>query len=113
MALKLGGLHESTIMILGRWKSMAVFDYIRKQVAEFSNDVSDTMFSNGTFFTTPEFRQPAPQLPFSSREMIDGGIDWKVAEPLCLTSAPEEVDGERRRLGESVRISSYPAICSL
>ena len=35
MAMKVAGVLEFTIMIIGRWKSLAFLDYIRKQVAEF------------------------------------------------------------------------------
>ena len=53
MAMKLAGVSEYTIMIIGRSKSLAFLDYIRKQVAEFSFDVSDRMLEHGEFFTTP------------------------------------------------------------
>ena len=49
MAMKLAGVSEYTIMIIGRWKSMAFLEYIRKQVAEFSIDISDRLLDHAIF----------------------------------------------------------------
>ena len=72
MAMKLAGVSEYTIMIIGRWKSLAFLAYIRKQVAEFSFDISDNMLAYGDFFTTPNFKQ-ASQYPISDLNNISGG----------------------------------------
>ena len=107
MTPKLGDLHESTpiMILLGRWKSISVFDYIQKQVAEFSIDVFDAfLFSCETFFSTPDFRRTPSQYPSHIRENIDGGIDWwGILEPICFPSTPEKIDGGRRGPGQSVR----------
>ena len=54
MAMCLAKVSPYTIMIIGRWKSTAFLDYIRKQVAEFSMDISTLMVTHGDFFTTPD-----------------------------------------------------------
>jgi hypothetical protein len=54
MAMCLAKISSYTIMIVGRWKSTAFLDYIRKQVAEFSLDISNLMVAHGDFFTTPD-----------------------------------------------------------
>jgi len=50
MAMYLGGVPVFTIMLLGRWSSKAFLQYIRKQVQEFSNGVSQRMIINENFF---------------------------------------------------------------
>jgi hypothetical protein len=54
MALYLGHVPVLTIMIIGRWKSDAFLRYIRKQVALFSENLTDRMLDVDSFFTTPE-----------------------------------------------------------
>jgi hypothetical protein len=54
MAMCLAKVSSYTIMIVGRWKSTAFLDYIRKQVAEFSLYISNLMVTHGDFFTTPD-----------------------------------------------------------
>ena len=70
-------------MIIGRWKSLAFLDYIRKQVAEFSFDVSDTMLAYGDFFTTPNFDQNF-KTPHSDINNISGrtikGSDFRARD---------------------------------
>ena len=67
MAMKLAGVSEYTIMIIGRWKS-----HIWKQVAEFSFDVSDRMLEHREFFTTPNFTH-YPQPHKSDLSKVSGG----------------------------------------
>lgn len=55
MALYLGHVPVLTIMIIGRWKSDAFLRYIRKQVALFSENLTDRMLDVDSFFTTPDF----------------------------------------------------------
>jgi hypothetical protein len=54
MAMYLNRIPVYTIMLLGRWSSDAFLRYIRKQVQEFSNDVSRRMTRNGTYHHVPE-----------------------------------------------------------
>ena len=76
MAMKLAGVSEYTIMIIGRWKSMAFLEYIRKQVAEFSINISDRMIDHTNFYTTPDANPHSMPAPTVSKE-IDGGVnDW-------------------------------------
>ena len=79
MAMKLAGVSEYTIMIIGRWKSLAFLDYIRKQVAQFSFDVSDRMLSHGEFFTTPTSHEDTPHTDTS--KIVGGAIDWGIFTP--------------------------------
>ena len=72
MAMKVSGVSEYTIMLIGRWKSLAFLDYIRRQVAEFSFDISDRMLTHGNFFTTPEYRNDHSTTTIYS-ENITGG----------------------------------------
>ena len=72
MAMKLAGISEFTIMIIGRWKSMAFLDYIRKQVAQFSLNLSGRMLTHANFFTTPDFHS-ALSSPSITRDSFAGG----------------------------------------
>ena len=49
MAMYLNGIPVYTIMLLGRWSSDAFLRYIRKQVTEFSNNVSRKMILNPVY----------------------------------------------------------------
>ena len=49
MAMYLNEIPVYTIMLLGRWSSDAFLRYIRKQVTEFSNNVSRKMIQNPVF----------------------------------------------------------------
>jgi hypothetical protein len=53
MAMILAGVPTYMVMLIGRWKSDAFLTYIRKQVAEFSNQVSHNMIRIKTFFHPP------------------------------------------------------------
>ena len=43
MALKLTGSSDTTIMKLGRWKSLAFLEYLHNQIAHLSSDLSNQM----------------------------------------------------------------------
>ena len=49
MAMYLNGIPVYTIMLLGRWSSDSFLRYIRKQVTEFSNNVSKQMIQNPAY----------------------------------------------------------------
>ena len=55
MAMYLADVATFTIMMIGRWSSDAFLRYIRKQVEQFSHNVSIKMIRNENFFTTPDF----------------------------------------------------------
>lgn len=42
-----------TMMMIGRWNSLAFLSYIEKQVMQFSEEVSKRMLQNDTFFNAP------------------------------------------------------------
>jgi len=50
MALYLAKVPTLTIMIIGQWKSDAFLLYIRKQVAQFSQNLSSQMLQNENFY---------------------------------------------------------------
>ena len=81
IAMKLSGVSEYTIMLIGRWKSLAFLDYIRRQVAEFSFDISDRMLTHGNFFTTPEYRHDHSIPTLYSEKITGGAIDRVVSRP--------------------------------
>ena len=54
MAMYLGGCPVYSIMLIGRWRSTAFLQYIRKQIAEFTFDVSQKMLA------VPKFRHVLP-----------------------------------------------------
>ena len=54
MAMYLNKIPVCTIMLLGRWSSDAFLRYIRKQVTEFSNDVSRKMILNPAYHNIQE-----------------------------------------------------------
>jgi len=55
MAMYLADVATFTIMMIGRWSSDAFLRYIRKQVEQFSHNVSSRMIRHEDFFTTPNF----------------------------------------------------------
>ena len=56
MAMYLTKVPTFTIMMIGRWSSDAFLRYIRKQVEQFSHNVSSRMIQNESYFTTPDFQ---------------------------------------------------------
>jgi len=63
MAMYLSHVPVFTIMLLGRWSSDAFLRYIRKQVKEFSNDVSSKMITKESFFTIPSASSEDSRIP--------------------------------------------------
>ena len=53
MAMFIGGLPVYLIMLMGRWSSDAFLRYIRKQIEQFSHDVSSKMIENMRFRYIP------------------------------------------------------------
>ena len=84
MAMKLAGVSEYTIMIIGRWKSMAFLEYIRNQVAEFSINISDRLLDHADFFTTPDASPPSLSAPSVSKEIVGGVNDWSTFKAVRL-----------------------------
>ena len=81
MAIKLAGVSEYTIMIIGRWKRLAFLDYIRKQVVEFSFDVSDNMLAYGDFFTNFDKNSKTPHSDINKiSEGAIKGRDFKATD---------------------------------
>jgi hypothetical protein len=54
MAMVMGGLPVYMIMLMGRWSSDAFLKYIRKQIEQFSHDVSSKMIKNMCYRYMPE-----------------------------------------------------------
>jgi hypothetical protein len=54
MGMYLNDIPVYTIMLLGRWSSDAFLQYIRKQVTEFSNNVSRKMIKNPKYHHLPD-----------------------------------------------------------
>ena len=57
MTLKLLKEEDSTIMLIGRWKSIAFMKYIRKQIQEFSTNLSSRMLEFEHFTHLPKFNK--------------------------------------------------------
>lgn len=53
MILKLAKVDSNDIMLFGRWKSLSFMRYIRKQIAEFSNNFASKVLENEHFFHIP------------------------------------------------------------
>jgi hypothetical protein len=68
MAMYLGGVPIFAIQIIGRWSSDAFMKYIRKQVEEFTFDVSAQMLTTQTFLHCTN-----PNQPSHGREGIESG----------------------------------------
>lgn len=67
MAMYLGGVPVFAIMMIGRWSSDAFMKYIRKQIEEFTFDVSSKML------TMQHFRHVPHHSPGDSRRTEYGG----------------------------------------
>ena len=55
MVMKLAGIDDTTIKLLGHWRSNSFLLYIRKQVLQFSSKVSARMLENENFMHIPDF----------------------------------------------------------
>lgn len=54
MAMYLAHVPDTTIQLIGRWKSAAFMRYIREQVDCFTSNISAQMISTDSFFTIPD-----------------------------------------------------------
>jgi hypothetical protein len=66
-----------TIMLLGRWSSDAFLRYIRKQVTEFSNNVSRNMIKHSVYhhIIEPSRDDPRTHNPLSATANIGMGAN--------------------------------------
>ena len=55
MAMKLSGAEDSTIMLIGHWKSDSFLKYIRKQILQFSSHILRRMLAHEHFTHIPNF----------------------------------------------------------
>ena len=55
MSMELSGAEDSTICLMGRWKSDSFLKYIRKQVLQFSSNISRRMLEHEHFTHIPSF----------------------------------------------------------
>ena len=62
MAMYLDNVPVYTIMIIGRWSSDAFLRYIRKQVEQFSHNVSSRMIKHQHFYHIPTFNPQSHRL---------------------------------------------------
>ena len=62
MAMHLAEVPVYTIMIIGRWSSDAFLRYIRKQVAQFSQNIAQQMLSTQNYFHVSSFDQRVSHL---------------------------------------------------
>jgi hypothetical protein len=64
MSLFLKNHSSDRIMIFGRWLSKAFLDYIRQQVLEWTNNMSQDMISTDTFTDVGQFDMADPQVAY-------------------------------------------------
>ena len=74
MAMHMNGVPVYTIMLLGRWSSNAFIKYIRKQVIEFSNNVSELMILNGTYHHVQPASRDDPRIHNRMSEAANSGM---------------------------------------
>ncbi len=60
MAMYLARIQVYTIQLIGRWKSDAFLFYIRKQVTQFSEDISNRMIEQENFSHIPDYALTSP-----------------------------------------------------
>ena len=63
MAMHLAEVPVYTIMIMGRWSSDAFLRYIRKQVAQFSQNIAKRMYTTTSFIHVPALESVDPLDP--------------------------------------------------
>ena len=63
MAMHLAEVPVYTIMIIGRWSSDAFLRYIRKQVAQFSQNIASRMITTQHFIHVPDLQRVDPLDP--------------------------------------------------
>ena len=92
MAMYLAQIPTFTIMMIGRWSSDAFLRYIRRQVEQFSLNVSSKMLRHESYFTTPDFqptvsrhdtRMPDDPRNFATR-FVGGGTRTREVFALCV-----------------------------
>ena len=69
MAMYLDNVPIFTIMLIGRWRSDAFLKYIRKQVEQFSHNVSTRMLTHIDWFTTPNYQPLQTPAGTSTRDL--------------------------------------------
>jgi hypothetical protein len=69
MAMYLDNVPIFTIMLIGRWKSDALLNYIRRQVEQFSHNVSTRMLTHIDWFTTPDYKPIQTPTGYSTRDL--------------------------------------------
>ena len=69
MAMYLDNEPVFTIMLIGRWKSDASLNYIRKQVEMFSHNVSTHMLKHLEWYTTADYQPLQPPPGLSTRDV--------------------------------------------
>eukprot|EP00978_Attheya_sp_CCMP212_P015464 scaffold39906_cov57-Attheya_sp.AAC.8 len=72
MAMYLAAVPVFTIMLIGRWSSDAFLRYIRRQVQEFSSEVSSKMILAPDYFTIPDAGHEDPRTPAAR---LNNGLD--------------------------------------
>jgi hypothetical protein len=73
MALFLMDYSTARIMILGRWSSDAFLVYIRPQVLEWTNNMSNDMIHNDSFFDATDVPQADTDDPRTRRSLSFNG----------------------------------------
>ena len=85
MAMYLDNVPVFSIMLIGRWSSDAFLRHIRKQVQQFSCNVSARMIKHQHFFTIPDFSPEDPRMRncrdlYSTRSDIGPGQSQWMAQ---------------------------------
>jgi hypothetical protein len=96
MAMFLGGLPVYLIMLMGRWSSDAFLRYIRKQVEQFSHDVSSKMIKN-------MFHRYIPAISTTSTKTTTNDRDPK------QRNNPNNAETRRNVGGNAARQARLPA----
>ena len=71
MAMHLAEIPVYTIMIIGRWSSDAFLRYIRKQVAQFSQNISKRMLATQSFIHVPTLDERVSHLDPRTRNNVN------------------------------------------
>jgi hypothetical protein len=92
MAMKLSGAEDSTIRLIGRWKSDSFLKYIRRQVLQFSSNISCRMLENEHFTHIPSFN---PNSSPSKLRMAPTQETSKDSKKSITESPPNETDDKQ------------------
>jgi hypothetical protein len=90
MAMKLSGAEDSTIRLIGRWKSDSFLKYIRKQIQQFSSNISSRMLDHEHFTHIPSFNSNSS--PSKLRMAPSPKKQDKKASTLSLTQSKDGGD---------------------